>query len=177
MDLEGQPEAVFPQDNYILLARDTPSDDYTGATFTVNVDFDDPRTFDGFDENSASRVDGTELQTDATVSISLPDTLLEDNSFSTSGDVRFTFAAFASNVFFQHREESQLARDFEGFAVGSLLVSAGVAIPDVTLESRSNPVRMMFQKTRVCDILIVTVKWYRKCGNMLSITFPCCAGG
>ena len=150
----GHTEAVFPQDNFLLQAEERPVTTFTGVTFSVNVNLD---RHEGFTNDSVSSVEGTESPSDSTASISLPESLFDDLSLTQTNatTVRLVYSVFVDDALFQPRPESPSAQTFEGFAVGSVLISAAVATGSPVQDLR-DPVRMTLQKNRVCDISTMT---------------------
>ena len=139
--------AVYPEDNFVLQAQDTPTASYQGVTFSVNINIDDPDQ--GFNQDSVTTTDGTDDSTENQNFIILPDSLLNDIGATGSASVRLTFSVFRDDALFQSRPE---ADQFVGFKVGGVIISAGVA-SDTPVQDLTNPVSVSFGKSMVCSPL------------------------
>ena len=143
--------ATFVRDNFAMHLDDT-VDMYTGITFTVDTDIDTLNS-NAFDDNSISTVPREEVSSTGACSVSLPRTLLDD--LRSAGQLeanqtlsRFGYIVFSDDTFFQPRQGSESAMQFQSFKLGSVIVSATVAGID-RVENLSKPAQIRFQIRKV----------------------------
>ncbi len=148
--LEADRKATFSQDNFAVHVDETDIAQYSGITFRVGTDID---TLEAFEADSITTV-AQEKETNRTgaVSISLPDTLLndlmEDGFLGGVVSSRFSYNVFIDDALFQSLLGSESATEFRGYEVGSVIASAAVAGID-RVRDLSKPVTMRFQIKQV----------------------------
>ena len=141
---------TLPRDNFAMHLDDTIVRTYSGKTFTLDTDIDALSTFYA---GSISTVSEENLSSTGACSFSLPSSLLDDLEMAGLLEEeqmvsRFAFTVFADDTFFQPLESSETALQFEGFEVGSVIISTTVVSYDGVVDL-SSPARMRFQIRKV----------------------------
>ena len=145
--------ATFARDEFAIHLDEIMVGMYNGVTFTVATDVD-ALSSNGFNDSSISTVPREAINRIGSCSFSLPNSFLDDlrnaGRLETNQTLsRFGYTVFSNDAFFQPRESSESAVQFQGFEVGSVIVSATVAGID-RIENLTQPAKMYFQIKEVC---------------------------